>query len=157
MSGEYNYPDIFDGEGREEGQTGGGLRKQLEEALAANKKLSERLDKLERKAPAEELLKGKGINPQAVDLIPDGMDPKDWVEKYGHLFGGAQPNDEDPEPEVEVHDPALDEERQALESVQQHEASTGIPSTASADQIEKLKSFESEADLLAYIQSGGAT
>lgn len=163
MSG-YNHSDAFDADELDGQQTGGGLRKQLEDALAANKKLSERLDKIERQAPVEALLKEKGIDPAVSAMIPENADPEKWVEQYGKFLGAKVQEqsregdlEQEQEPEVPPVDAALEQERQAMETLQEYGPGTGIPSTASQDQIAKLKSFDNEADLLAYIQSGGVT
>ena len=154
MSG-YNYSDVLDGDGYEEQQSGGALRRQLEEALGEIKSLRGELQAKKRGETAEHLLKEKGINPQVAEAIPADVDPREWIDKFGHLFGAGVQTDTPAPPEVQVHDPALDEERAALEQVAQHEASTGIPSTATNDQIEKMKSFQTEGELLAYIANGG--
>jgi hypothetical protein len=158
VSGYNEYSEMFDGDDLER-QNGGGLRKQLEEALAANKKLSERLTNLERKDSVTGLLKEKGIAPAAAGLVPTDADPMKWIEENGHLLAKAveTPMDlkEAPTPEVEeTPDPDLEAEQRQLEDLQ-GASETGIPSTATADQITKLKSFETEAELMAYIQSGG--
>lgn len=171
MSGINDYSDLFEDD-HEERQTGGGLRKQLEDALARVQKLEEANQQLVRKDSVGALLKEKGKDPAAVNLIPLDVDAKEWLDKNGHLLADAgkattktsenvppavETDDGEPPaaPEVVEHDPALEEERQAMETLQEHSA-TGIPSTATADQIQKLKSFDNEADLLKYIQSNGA-
>lgn len=151
-----NYSDVLDSDGFEEQQTGSGLRKQLEEALGELKTLRGTVHKLQQKPATEDLLKEKGLNPAVADAIPDGQDPGEWIEKFGHLFGAGVQTGAESEPEVVEHDPALDEERAALEQVQNQSSNTGISSSATADQIEKLKSFSTEAELLSYIRSGGA-
>lgn len=163
MSGINDYSDLFGGDGREEQQTGGGLRKQLEDALSRVQKLEEANQRLVRKDSVSALLKEKGKDPAAVDLIPLDVDAKEWLDKHADFLrdvGKPAPTvevqtEETPAaPEVEAPDPALEEERQAMETLQEH-STTGIPSTATADQITKMKSFDNEADLLKYIQSGG--
>ena len=154
-----SYSEVFDGDGHET-QTGGALRKQLEETLAANKRLTERLDRLEQKAPLEALFKEKGIDPAAIGLVPAGTDPKEWLEQNARFLKAVEPPMDKKvtpaEPEVEVApDPELEAERQQLEGLE-GAGNTGIPSTATSDQIQKLQSFDNEADLLNYIQSGGS-
>ena len=101
----------------------------------------------------------KGLDPAATALVPKGEDPKEWLNKYGDFLAKAkreEPKVEEPKAEAapEVPDEHA-EERAAMEQLQG--AGTGIPSTATADPIAKMKSFETEAELLAYIQSNGAT
>lgn len=159
MSGYDNYSEIFDGDGHEE-QSGGGLRKQLEEALSVNRKLTERLDRLEQKAPMEALFKEKGIDPAAVALVPAGAKPEEWLEQNARFLKGFEAPGTDQQqqaaPEVQQHqeDPDLEAERRQIEDLEEA-GETGIPSTATADQLQKLQSFDTEEELLAYIRSGG--
>lgn len=165
---QYDHPEAFDADELEaqRNQGGGGLRKQLEDALASNKELIQRLDNLEKQNKAkstEELLREKNIDPAISAMIPDGTDPAQWIETYGKFLApkvteesreGTQEQGEVAPPVVEF-DPALEEERQAMETLHTYGPDSGLPFTASQDQIEKLKSFETEAELLAYIRSGG--
>lgn len=163
MSGyynEYEHPELFDDEVEDQQpRQGGQLRKQLEEALKANKALNERLVKLERGRTVEDLLRGQGINPAVADMIPADQDPGEWVQKFGAFLPKGQAVTQEVSeqtPEVEEGESDISaEEREAFERTAGMTSDTGIPSTASQDQIEKLKSFTNEADLLRYIQSGG--
>ena len=158
MSG-YDYSEVFDGDGHEQ-QTGGALRRQLEETLAANKKLEERLTQLERKEAVSGLFKEKGIDPAAVALVPVDADPQKWLEQNAQFLRtveGVPANQEKqtaPEEKQAKPDPELEAERQQLEGLEDA-GNSGIPSTATADQITKLQSFDNEADLMAFINSGG--
>ena len=157
---EYDYSDLLEDEPQGQ-QNGGKLRKMLEDQLSANKKLTERLDRLESVGATATLLKEKGIDPAVIDIIPSEVDPKEWLEKYAGLFGVTKEVEEvdDAAPEGSANqggevDAELDAERAAMETLVGPD--TGIPSNASADQIAKLKSFKTEEELLSYIQSGGA-
>lgn len=160
MSGYDNYSEVFDGDHREE-QTGGALRKQLEETLAANKKLEDRLNMLERKETVTGLFKEKGIDPAAAALVPADADPQKWLEQNAQFLRsveGVPANQEKqaaPEEKQAKPDPELEAERQQLEGLEEA-GESGIPSTATSDQITKLQSFDNEADLMAFINSGGA-
>lgn len=166
MSGYNNndYSDVLDGDGFEQQESGKGLRAQIEKLVQKNNELMDRLNAKERGDTVASLLEEKGIDPAVSAMIPESEDPKAWVEKYGKFLGAKVQEvtkdggnlEQEQTPEVEVHDAALEEERQAMETLQDLGPTTGIPSTASSDQIEKLKSFDNEADLLAYIQSNGA-
>lgn len=157
MSG-YDYSDILDDDGRQEASPGGALRRQLEETLAANKKLTERLDALERKANLEPMLKEKGIDPAVAQIMPKDANPDEWLTQFGHLFRSAkgetldapsaaqQPN-QNPTPEELA-------EQQALQQMQ-GVVPTGDSVLATQDPIEKLKGFTNEADLIAFLQQGG--
>lgn len=169
MSGYDNYSDLFDGEGRER-QDGGGLRKQLEEALAEIRSLRSELTSEKRTKTVTDLLAEKGKDPAAAALVPEGADPKEWLEKYGSFLADAkkepaqEPSAGQPQgeqggaaPEVPAVDPALEEERLAMETITGVVgAGTGIPSTASADPIAKMQSFQTEEELMAFIRSNGA-
>jgi hypothetical protein len=159
VSGYDNYSEVFDGDGHEQ-QTGGALRRQLEETLAANKRLEERLTQLERKETVGGLFKEKGIDPAAVALVPADADPQKWLEQNAQFLRtveGVPANQEKqtaPEEKQTPPDPQLEAERQQLEGMEEA-GNSGIPSTATADQITKLQSFDNEADLMAFINSGG--
>lgn len=160
MSGYDNdYSDLFDDNGRQT-QDGKGLRAQLEQALSEIRSLRTELTQEKRGKDLAALFAEKGKDPAAAALVPEGADPKDWLEKNAAFIADAKkdvPNDEhqDEPPAVpEVPDPALDEERAAFETLTGI-VGTGIPSTATADPIEKMKSFQSEAELMEYIRSNG--
>lgn len=162
MSGYNEYPDLFDAEGRER-QDGGGLRKQLEEALGEIRTLRNELNSEKRTKTVTEFLKGKGKDPAAASLIPQDADPEKWFNDYGSLLADARKAEQvveetkgseetKDEAAPEVPDPALDQERMAMETLAGVQG-TGIPSTATADPIQKIKSFETEEELLAFIRS----
>lgn len=152
----YDYSDVLDDNGREQG--GGGLRKQLEEVLAMNKKLVDELTTERRGTSVNSLLKEKGIDPAVAQLVPEGTDPKEWLEKFGHLFlAGGTKMDQEELPTPEVNSLANDElqaERELLEGINGVQ-DTGSPSTITLDSVEKLKSFTNEDDLMKFINSGG--
>ena len=160
MSGYDNYSEVFDGDGLEQ-QTGGALRKQLEEALGEIRSLRSELTKSKREETVTGLFKEKGIDPAAASLVPADADPQKWLEQNAQFLRtveGVPANQEKqaaPEVEQAKPDPKLEAERQQLQGLEEA-GETGIPSTATADQISKLQSFDNEADLMAYIQSGGA-
>lgn len=154
----------FDNEGGRQG--GGGLRKMLEESLAENKKLLEKLNGKEREADAAALLKGKGLDPALVALIPPNEDPKAWLAEKGHLLGiKSDAVDEDAgEPEVQVasdDDPAVQARKQELAAEQaalagmQDAAESGSPAI-NADVLERLDKIESEEELMKFFNSNGA-
>lgn len=152
MSG-YDYSDVLDGDGFEDRQTGGGLRKQLEQVLEQNKKLIERLEKQDRKDSTESLLKEKGLNPEVAGMIPDGQDPAEWLQKYGHLVGGNRLDKDTPAdlPETQVApDPDLVAEQEAQARMQQS-GGAGSHVVQDQDPIAKLNSFQTEAELLAFL------
>lgn len=155
-----NYSDLFDGEGQGR-QDGSGLRKQLEEALAEIRSLRSDLTKEKRAKTLTDLFAEKGKDPAAAALVPEGADPKEWLDKFGGLLADVKkeaPKVEDQQqpPAPEVPDPALIQEQMAMETLQGLTGpGTGIPSTATADPIAKMNSFDNEADLMAYIRSQG--
>lgn len=160
MSGFYeDYSDDLDGNGRQE-ETGSGLRAQLEQALAEMKSLRGELAELKtgrRTDTVTGLLESKGIDPAVAQLIPSEADAKEWLDQFGHLFGknldeGNEPG-ELPTPEEEP-DPDLLAEQEAWEAANGL-SNSGTP-VAVSNPIEKLNSFESEADLLAFLSEQGA-
>lgn len=158
MSG-YDYSDVLNDE-FEDRQTGGGLRKLLEDALAENKKLSGRLDQLERKGSTETMLKEKGIDPAVAGMIPADADPEEWLSKFGHLVGGNKLDKENAqvaEPEVQVApDPDVEAEQAARARMEQG-AGTGSASVQNQDPLAQLNSIQTEAEMLAFLdrQRGG--
>lgn len=158
MSGHNEYSDLFDGEGRER-QDGSGLRKQLEDALGEIRSLRSELTQEKRAKELSSLFSEKGKDPAAMALVPQDADPKAWFEANAHLLADVKKAEVEQEqeapPSPEVPDPALIEEQAAFETLTGM-VGTGIPSTASADPIQKLKSFENEEDLLAFLKSQGA-
>lgn len=161
MSGYNEYSDLFDGDGRER-QDGGGLRKQLEEALSEIRNLRNELTQEKRSKDLTSLLSEMGKDPAAAALVPEGVNPKEWLAANGKFLADAkvdEPKAEERKEEAsapEVPDPALLEEQAAFETMTGL-VGTGIPSTATADPIAKMQSFQTEEELLAYIRSNGAT
>lgn len=159
MSGyQYNQSDSY-GESQDGG--GGGLRKQLEDALAEIKDLRKELTQEKRADSAEALLKDKGLDPALKDLIPDDMEPAAWVEKYAHLLGtkpaseSGQPGEA---PEIVApadDDPALVAEREALAQIQ-GAAASGQPTTVTSDVLERMSKIQNEAELLEFFRTEGA-
>lgn len=165
MSGYSNqsgsYGDEFE---HQDGTHGGGLRKQLEDALAEIKKLRQDLGKDERNQTAEAVLKDKGLDPALKDLIPEDRDPKEWVEQYAPLLGAkpqAQVKEEESNEEPESKDtqeeldPALAAEREALEQIQ-GAADAGSPAHLTGDVLERMDKIQSEEELLAFFSRNGA-
>lgn len=171
MSG-YNYQSDDDDLDEEigVGNGGGGLRKQLEEALELNRKLAERLNAQDREKDLAAALKDKGINPALAAIVPKDADPKQWAEQYASLTGvqtppadktadegsdngneqGKVPNE--PEARI-VYDERAERERQAMATMQQAQES-GVPSEDILNsQMEQLKAVKSKEDLLALIQA----
>lgn len=162
VSGYNYYSDEFEDEEVLGRQNGSGLRAQLEEALKEIKDLRSELNQEKRQKSLTDLFAEKGKDPAAAALVPDGVDPKEWLDKNAAFIADAkkeQAVEESPEGEggaaPEVPDPALEAERQAMERINAA-AGTGIPSTATADPIQKMKSFQTKEELLAYIESNGA-
>lgn len=161
MSGYDNYSDLFDSDesGRQDGR---GLRKQLEEALGEIRSLRNELTQEKRAKDLTALFEEKGKDPAAAALVPKDVDPKAWLDANAAFIADAKKEPADPPvpavPEVpakhEVVDEALLQEQAAFETITGM-VGTGIPSTATADPIEKLKSFQTEEELLNYIRSQG--
>lgn len=157
VSGYYNQsdPDEY-----ESGSSGGGLRKQLEDALAEIKSLRKEVNEGRRTDTVTDLLKDKGIDPAVKDIIPPDVNPEEWVEKYAHLLG-AKPKVEilgeevqtDPET-LGTPDPAVEAERKAREQMEEAEAS-GSPSVVSSDVIERMQAITSEEELLRFFSANG--
>lgn len=164
MSGYNNqsgsYGDDFD---HQDGASGGGLRKQLEEALAELKEARRLLGKEDRDKTAEQALKDKGLDPALKDIIPDNQDPKAWVEQYAPLLGAkpqAQVQEEEvhEEPESQAsqeEDPALVAEREALAQIQ-GAADAGSPAHISGDVLERMDKIQSEEELMLFFSRNGA-
>jgi hypothetical protein len=80
-----------------QGSGGGGLRKQLEDALAREKALNDRLDRMataQRSRDIEALFAKHAVPELARDLFPADAEPTDeavtaLVEKYGGLWGAS--------------------------------------------------------------------
>lgn len=159
MSG-YDYSDVLDNDGFEDRQTGGGLRKQLEQVLEQNRKLIERLESKDRKDSTEALLKGKGIDPAVAGMIPDGKDPQEWLNEFGHLVGGNKldQDTQTTEPEVQVApDPDLEAEQAAMGRMNQGDG-TGSAVVQDQDPLAQLAKLETEAEMLSFLdrQRGGS-
>jgi hypothetical protein len=162
VSGNNYQSDSFDDYERQEGGAGGGLRRQLEEVLAKNKELEKKLADRQAK-DAEALLKDKGLDPAVKELIPEGADPSEWIEKYAHLLGvkgterDAQPAPSD-DPEIVMpvdEDPALVAEREALAQIQ-GAADAGSPAHLTGDVLERMERIDSEEELMKFFNSNGA-
>lgn len=167
MSGYYNDdPDEFDQD--ERGNSGGGLRKLLEETLAENKKLREAIEKESREQSTSDLLKSKGLDPAIAELIPDGEDAKAWVDKYSHLLGVPNNHEEKTpaaEPELQLSDdtdPALVARQAELAAEQkaladmQDAAETGVTASVANDLIAQMDKISSEEELLKFFDENGS-
>lgn len=159
MSGFYNQSDSIDEESTD--GSGKGLRKQLEEVLAMNKRLVERLDGAERQKTATDLLKDKGIDPAVAELIPENVDPAKWIEERAHLFGitkGEQLEEapaQTPGVVIAPDDPALAEEARALADIRDA-AEQGQPASVTPELIEQMEAIDSEAEFLRFLSKQGA-
>lgn len=171
MSGYYyDDSDMFEDEGPGRQGGGSGLRKQLEDALSEIRNLRTELNQEKRAKALTDLFTEKGKDPAAIALVPEDADPKAWLEKNAAYLADAkkpevleqrqeqqQNGEQGHEAAPEVPDPALEEERMAMETLTGVVGEgTGIPSTASADPIAKMQSFQTEEELLAFIRSNGA-
>lgn len=164
MSGYNNQSDSFDdsyGERQESG--GGGLRKQLEEALAELKEARKVIGQMQSK-DTDALLKDKGLDPAVKELIPEGANPSEWIEKYAHLLGAkgterqveTAPSDKGPDIVApKDDDPALVAEREALAEIQ-GAADSGSPAHLTGDVIERMNKIDSEEELLEFFRTNGA-
>lgn len=165
MSGYNNYPDDLDD--MNQGGSGGGLRKQLEEVLAENKKLLSRLESQDRQDSVSDLLKGKGLDPAIAEIIPADTDAAAWVEKYSHLLG-VPANTEAEEPAVESEaqladdsDPAIVARRAEMAAEQkalaemQDAAESGTSAAISTDLLERMDKINSEEELIKFFNSNG--
>lgn len=163
MSGYYNQSENPDGYGD---SGGGGLRKQLEEALGEIRSLRQQIDGQARQKTVTALLKDKGLDPAISELIPADADPAKWIEEKGHLLG-VQPArtsenaNEAPQPgtEPEIHaavedDPAVVAERQALADMQ-NAAEDGSQAVVDTDLFDRMNKIQSEDELLAFFRSNG--
>jgi hypothetical protein len=161
VSGYYNnQPDSYGDTSQESG--GGGLRKQLEDALAEIKKLRQDMTQDKRTESAEALLKGKGLDPALKDLIPDDMEPQQWVEKYAHLLGvkpgadaSGQPGEEPQVVAPVEDDPAVVAERQALADIH-GAAASGQPATVTSDVLERMSKIQDPDELMEFFRTEGA-
>jgi hypothetical protein len=166
VSGYFNDDSDFEDEDRN--NSGKGLRKMLEETLAENRKLIQRLEQRERGNSTSELLKSKGLDPAIAELIPDGQDAKEWVDKYAHLLGVPDNHEElapAVEPEVQLSDdsdPAivlrraeLAAERQALADMQDA-AESGMPASVHNDLVDRMDKITSEEELMKFFRENGA-
>lgn len=163
MSGYYNNnPDLDETERQDNG--GGGLRKQLEDALKEIKELRAELSNDKRSANVTDLLRGKGIDPAVAELIPADQDPAAWVEKYSHLLGVKEkpelleeaPDHKSPQVVgIEQDDPAIVAEREALAAMQDA-ADSGSPASVAPDALEKMNKINSEEEFWKFISANGA-
>jgi len=164
VSGYNNESDSYDDLDRQDGATGGGLRKQLEQALAKIDKLQRDIDGQKQADTAVQVLKDKGLDPAIRELIPEDQDPKEWVEKYAHLLGtktkasSEDSSTDDPDDVAQVQedeDPAITLEREALSQIQ-GAADAGSPAHLTGDVLERMDKISSEDELMAFFQSNGA-
>lgn len=155
MSGYYNdsYSDL-DGAGRQE-ETGSGLRAMLEEALGEIKNLRGELEKVQsgqRQHSVTELLESKGINPAVAQIIPEGADPTEWLNEFGHLVGAKLDEDESGELQTpEEPDPDLLAEQEAWEAANGLSRQSSGTTTSVSDPFAKLESFQSAEEMIAFL------
>lgn len=158
MSGYFDDPD------ERPDNSGSGLRKQLEEALTEIRELRAQVDKDSTAAKAEtatDLLKSKGLDPELLQLVPEGSDPVEWVGSYAHLLGAKEPEQVETkidEPAIVAapdDDPAIVAERQALAKMR-GAAESGSSSVVSNDLLEGLSKLTTEEEVLAYFRENGS-
>jgi len=154
----FDYSDVLDDFDHEDQQnSGGGLRKLLEDSLKREKELASRLDRLEQGQTVDALLKEKGINPAVKNLVPAGANVEEWLASYQEIHGAQQQSQQDSPPPADVDDvnAQLDAEREALARMQQDANASGSTVTQQ-DPFSQLGAVNSEAELLALIdQSKG--
>lgn len=163
-----NWSDESEFENEHGSQGGGGLRKMLEETLAENRKLLQRLEERERGKSTAALLKDKGLDPAIAEIIPDGEDAEAWVNKYAHLLGVPQNSEEltpaaDPElqlsddsdPAVQLRRAELAAEQRALADMQDAQEQ-GLPASVHNDLVERMDKITSEDELLKFFAENGA-
>lgn len=158
MSG-YNYSDPDDD--FESGNSGGGLRKQLEQLLEENRNLR-KLVEGDRHSAAEQLLKEQGIDPVVLQLKSEGEDPVEWVNRNAHLLGATK---SEPEPQAKidepkvtapaVEDPAITAEREAREAMTQAQEA-GSQSVVETDLRAQMDKIDTEDELMAFFRAHGA-
>jgi len=161
VSGYNNQSDSFDDFERQE-SGGGGLRKQLEETLAELKELKKQMG-LQQAKDAEALLKDKGLDPAIKELIPEGANASEWVEKYAHLLGAKgterevapAPSDVPENAVSPEEDQALVAEREALAQIQ-GAADAGSPAHLTGDVLERMDKIQTEEELMAFFSRNGA-
>lgn len=117
MSGYYNQSDSYEDDNLGD-NSGGGLRRQLEDALAELKALRQEVSGSKREETVASLLKDKGLDPAVAELIPSDADPKAWLEQKGHLFVAPAPVVDETKPDAEAQARAAQqtEEANALEA-----------------------------------------
>jgi hypothetical protein len=160
VSGYYNQSDSDDFDGVAD-NSGGGLRKLLEDTLAENKRLREAIEGGSREKAVTDLLKDKGLDPAVASVIPKDADPAEWLGKNGHLFVSTKSQVEDEaKPEAEAQSQAAqqaneahDAERAAREQMAEAEAS-GYAVVTQSD-LERVEAMSAE-DLLAEIAKSQA-
>jgi hypothetical protein len=158
-----NQSDSFDDFERQEHGGGGGLRRQLEETLAEVKELRKQLNQREAK-DTDALFKDKGLDPALKELIPEGAEPSEWIDKYAHLLGvkgkerDSAPADSLDDPEIVApveDDPALVAEREALAQIN-GAADAGSSAHITGDVLERMNKIDSEDELMKFFNSNGA-
>lgn len=168
MSGYNEWSDENEFENERGSQGGGGLRKMLEETLAENKRLIQKLEERDRGKSTAALLKDKGLDPAIAEIIPEGEDAAAWVNKYAHLLGvPANSEDETPaaDPELQLSDdddPAVQLRRAELAAEQkaladmQDAQEQGLPASVHNDLIDRMEKVQTEEELLKFFRENGA-
>lgn len=164
MSGYYMNSGSDEERELESGGSGSGLRKQLEDLLAENKRLSKLLEG-DRQKVATDLLKEKGLDPAVLELAGKDVDPVEWVEKYAPLLGAktTEPEVKIPEPQVTAPDPENEDEavrieRESRAAMADAQATGSQASVVSTDLMEKLDKFGPDAtedQLLQFFRQNG--
>lgn len=158
MSGYYNeYSGDLDGNGRQE-ESGSGLRALLEEALGKINSLQGELSSLKQagQPSVTDLLESKGISPEVAQIIPEGANPKEWLDQHGHLFAPAGENlDESgerltPGEENDQVDPDLEAEQAAWEA--SRGVSSGTTPKSKIDPKQQLADADTPEKLMALIE-----
>ena len=160
-----NMDDLL-GDEQTQQQSGGELRRQLEEALRREKEYKQKLDSIEqaeREAALSQKVSDMQLDLDVVKALNPGIGDLDaqaqgaWLTKFAEARGVPAPK----EPEQPIRQPAespvpegmTPEDVAQLESIQAHTPTSeaAAPSEAHA----KLNSLQSEDDFWAFIQSQG--
>jgi hypothetical protein len=154
---DWDEDDDFDLEDQQVPVMGDDLVKKLRKAKRADEKrikeLTEQLEglsKVQRERVVKEVLDQKGVNPKAARLILKDLDDiseqsvNDWLEDNGDLFGYSQPQEKDPQRELD------------LAALRQQDIVTqnGMTPDKQMDAVQRINDAASAEEIIAMIQSG---
>ena len=154
---DWDEDDDFDFEDQQVPVVGDDLVKKLRKAKRADEKrikeLTEQLEglsKVQRERVVKEVLDQKGVNPKAARLILKDLDDiseqsvNDWLEDNGDLFGYSQPQEQDPQRELD------------LAALRQQDIVTqnGMTPDKQMDSLQRINDAESAEEIIRMIQSG---